>query len=119
MVIGRAEFFAVGGVKIIALLHLSPAQKVLHGSRKATVTMEEDVQQHLAGTEALDVQWHIVIYFVDGQAHVQFLYLLVVGQHLDGGIVLPLLYRQQQIFVAYFHALHGVTLSQHLWLSLC
>ena len=73
--------------------------------------MEEDVEQYLAGTKALDIQGDIVVYLVDSQPNVQFLNLLTVHQHLDGGIVLTLLHRQQQILVCHSHALHGVALT--------
>ena len=56
--------------------------------------MEEDIEQHLIGTETADVEGYIVVDLVNSQSHVEFLYLLVVGQHLDRRIVFTLLYRQ-------------------------
>ena len=56
--------------------------------------MEEDIEQHLVGTESADVEGYIVVNLVDSQSHIEFLYLLVVGQHLDRRIVFTLLYRK-------------------------
>ena len=92
--VGRTEFLTVGGVKHIALLHFTPAEEVLHRASKTTVTMEEDIEQHLVGTESADVEGYIVVNLVDSQSHIEFLYLLVVGQHLDRRIVFTLLYRK-------------------------
>ena len=55
---------------------------------------------------------------VNSEADVQLLHLLVVGQHLDGGIVFTFLDRQQQIAVLYFHTLQGMTLTQYEWFLL-
>ena len=55
MVILRTELLTIGCVESVAELHLLPAEEVLHGTRKATVAMEEDVEQYLAGTKALDI----------------------------------------------------------------
>ncbi len=111
MVILRTEFLAVGRIEGVAEFHLLPAEEVLHGTSKTAVAMEEDVEQHLAGIKALDIQRNIVVYLVDSQPDVQLLYLLTIHQHLDGSVVLTLLHGQQQILVCHSHALHGVALT--------
>ena len=55
MVILRAEALAVLGVEGVALLHLLPAQEVLHGSGEAAVAVEEDVEYDVLDSESPDV----------------------------------------------------------------
>ena len=119
MMILWTEFLTVGGIEGVALLHLLPAEEVLHGTREATVTIEGDVQQQVFRTEALDIQGHVVVHLIDGKSDIQRLHLLSLYQHTDIGIILSLLHRQQQIVVPHLHPLHGMTLSQYLWFLLC
>ena len=115
MVVLRTVLLTVFRVEGVALLDFAPAQEVLHGTRKAAVAVELHVQQQLLGTEVLQLQRHIVIHLVNSQLGIERHDLLVIYQHLDGCNLLALLNRQQQEFLLYLHALHGVTLAQQLW----
>ena len=118
MVLGTI-FLTVGSVEGVALLHLLPAEEVLHGTGETTVTVERDVQQQLFRAIALDIQGHVIVHLVNGKSHVQRLDLLSFYQHTDVGIVFPLLYGQQQIATVHLYPLHGVTLSQYERFLLC
>ena len=111
MVIQRAILLAVLGVKAVALLHLAPAEEVLHGSREPAVAIEVDVKQQVGVAIALYVKRHVVIYLVHRQPHIERLHLLSVLQYADIGVVLTLLDRQQQILILHHHALQGVALA--------
>ena len=115
----RAEPFAVCRIKLIALLHLAPAEEIFHGTRKAAIAVECDVQQQFLRTKTLNVQGYIVVHLVHCQAHVQRLHLLSCHNHADVGIFFSLLYWQEQIAVSDLNLPDGVALAQHLWSLLC
>ena len=43
--------------------------------------MEGDVEQQIAGTEATDIQWNIIIHLIDSQLHVERFHLAASYQH--------------------------------------
>ena len=116
MVVDGTEVFAVGGVEFGGILHLSPANKLTHGTLLATVAMKLDVQE--LGT--LQVQWHIIIDAIDGQLHVHpFHHVVVAIQHGNGRNFFRLLYGQEQIVLALLHLQQGMLVTQHGVLHLC
>ena len=55
--------------------------------------MEVDVEQHVAGTIALDVKRHIIVHLVHGEPYVECLPQFVVGDDAYVGDFLLLLHR--------------------------
>ena len=118
MILGT-EFFAVGGVELVALLHVFPTDKVLHGACKSAIAIEINVQQQFFRIETLNIQRNIIVYLVYCQTYIERLHLLVICNNADVGIIFSLLNRQKKIIAVNFYTLHGMTLSQHLRLALC
>ena len=99
MVILRTEFLAVCGIIGLCLFHLFPTGEVLDGTCCTTVTMEVDVEQHLLLPETTDIQWHVIIYLIYSQSHIEILYLLVVCDNPYISKLFFFLNGQQQIFL--------------------
>ena len=116
--IGGTETLAIAIVECVGHPHLAPADKVLDGTRCATVAMEGDVNQHLLVAEALDIQRHIVVHLVHSKPHVEIMHLLVVHDDAQMGVLFFLLHGQQQILARSVNPQHGVVFAQHLW-GLC
>ena len=114
MVIGGTETLAVAVVKRVGHPHLTPADKVLHGTRGAAVAMERDVNQHLLVAVALDIQRHVVVHFIHCKTHIEGLHLLVVHDNAHVGVLLLFLHGQQQVLARSVNPKHGVVFAQHL-----
>ena len=91
MVISWAELLTIGRVEGVALLHILPAEEVLHGTSKSAITIERNIEQQFFLAETVDVQGYIVVHLIYCEAHVQRLHLLTVSQYADVSIVLTLL----------------------------
>ena len=113
MMIDGTILLTIGCIKGIALFHLTPAEEVFHGTGKATVTMERDIEQQFLFTKAADIQRHIIVDLVHRQLHIESLHLPVIGNHLDTCVFLTLLNRQQQILAAHLHLFHRMILAQY------
>ena len=105
------EFLTVCRIEVAALLHVFPADEILHGTCETTVSVESDVEQQVFLSEALDVEGYVIVYLVYCQTNVQRLYLLVVSQHAYVRVILSFLYGQEQIAIFYLHALHSVAFA--------
>ena len=119
VVVLRTELLPIDRVEVVALLEFLPAEKVLHGTSKTTVAVECDVEKQVLGSEAGNVEWHVVVHLVNSQLRIQRLHQLSANQYLDVCVLFSLLHGQQQVLTLHFHTLHGVALSQHLRLVLC
>ncbi len=113
VVIGRAVFLLVGGVKAVGELHLVPADEITRFARRGAVGLGHHIQQH-ASLRCVggEVKRHRVVYAVVGEARKESGGHIAVDKHVDLCIGHALLDRQDKILRRIADAHHRVGRSE-------